>query len=212
MYKTLLLRQQLPPANTNKGKILPLSFSCPSAADQHSFSPKLWCWSFDARHLLEWVWVFLYKPWQIVVLCQARVCVSTWAQSYGWGAWSLCPVKPPVFCNDFYMWERSRSGRSWNSLKYSSEGRLSSVSALLPCLLALAVTGEINFTMPFLSVNYLHLEAIRFQRKRINDKKTKPLSPLTKWSSRRRSWPGEIDRLATIFIQWNILNGNHTLC
>lgn len=85
MYKRLFLRLQLLPANINMGRILPLSFSWPSAIDRHSFSPKLWCWSFDSRHLLEGVGL-LYKRWQIAVLCQARVCVhlgpKLWLRSH----------------------------------------------------------------------------------------------------------------------------------
>lgn len=62
-------------SNINTGRILPLSFSWPWAIDQHSFSPKLWWWSFEFTSSAGRVWVSLYKPWQIAVLCQARVCV-----------------------------------------------------------------------------------------------------------------------------------------
>lgn len=163
---------------------------------------------FDSRHLLEGVGL-LYKPWQIVVLCQARVCVSTWAQSYDWGAtWARDVIKPGacVLSNCQFCYSNSLKRESLvglKSLKYSDKHRLSSVFILLPHLPAfisiITITRGGLLKSCFLSLNYLHLKAAVIQRKHINDKKIKPLSPQTKWSSRKRSWRGEIDRLATIF-------------
>lgn len=67
-------------------------------------------------------WALLYKCWQIVVLCQARVCASTRARSYGWGAtWAHIVIKPGAcvlskcqFTPAMSTSERARSACSWN--------------------------------------------------------------------------------------------------
>lgn len=119
LFKALFPRVSLP--TETRAEYCPSLFSWPRVIDQHSFSPTLWCWSFDSRHMPEGVGL-LYKCWQIVVLCQARVCVSTRAHSYGWGAtWAHDVIKPGAcvlskcqFTPVMSTSERARSACSWN--------------------------------------------------------------------------------------------------
>ena len=79
----------VPASNTNMGRILPLSFSWPSAIDQHSFGSQVVMVNFGFTSSAGGrgsFFFFLYKPWQIDVLCQARVCVhlgpKLWLRSH----------------------------------------------------------------------------------------------------------------------------------
>lgn len=80
---------RLPPANKNWLNIATALSYWPAFLQSHVVL------EFDSRHLLEGVGL-LYKPWQIVALCQQRVCVRR--SQNGWEPTWACKVMKPGAC------------------------------------------------------------------------------------------------------------------